>query len=538
MARTASQLFEFINQRETFCRHRHEVASTEFGALRRSIRSIIHRFSDGGGDDALDCARTLWRQLSKWLTAPVPFDIELLRAVTLLGLPDAVEARWGRDIRVLHESAVRAAQDLQQSENPVRTELRALIFEARHRGSSFRIHCPRSDVPQFESLMDQARDAPLGSSAFLHTLRDYRETAPFDDLILVGPLRAHRRGAPPDAFVAAPRFSSLAQIVWCGCADEEDFGYDPVANFARMTELAGDGAERRLPSRGIAWTSTSEQSGEDLGAGQACDVGLDEFLLFRDVNRSRDGRAATLVHLCGGRGILYAPLSLVLSFDPTDGSERALAVRSPRDNLFEGMFVVRDVLDDPDYGGVHADHGHYSRIWRERLNDERARDPRGLSSRLRAGGLDLVHLDAAVAMWCSPPDSVIHAPQQREHFEVLIRVLGLGHDEPVAGGRPTVPWWQRAWVEVSRTRGTAIQAGVVGHEILQEQKMTFLNTRLPEIRLQAARSDEFRVSSEPDSGLDGEFLFHRALSIEGYFVAPDGELERVHELDSVEQWRA
>jgi len=52
---------------------------------------------------------------------------------------------------------------------------------------------------------------------------------PFEVLIKMGPLRSKGWGSAPDAIVSAPRFGTLVQIVWAGCADEDDFGYDPVA---------------------------------------------------------------------------------------------------------------------------------------------------------------------------------------------------------------------------------------------------------------------------------------------------------------------
>jgi len=55
----------------------------------------------------------------------------------------------------------------------------------------------------------------------------------------VGPLRSKGWGSAPDAILSAPRFARLIQIVWSGCGDEEDFGYDPVAVQGSTARRAG-----------------------------------------------------------------------------------------------------------------------------------------------------------------------------------------------------------------------------------------------------------------------------------------------------------
>lgn len=187
---------------------------------------IVARFSESDDGDSQEVAERLRILLSEWLTVPIPFNSELLESVSALGDAKAVETRWGREIRAAYDLACAAASAIQHMENPVRIELRDTIQLLRILGRSWRIYCHRRARVHFESIFAAE---PLAADAFLHSVRDYREAEPFDVLIKVGPLRSRGWGSAPDALLSAPRFATLIQIVWTGCADEDDFGYDPVA---------------------------------------------------------------------------------------------------------------------------------------------------------------------------------------------------------------------------------------------------------------------------------------------------------------------
>src|SRR5439155_22962789 len=119
-------------------------------------------------------------------------------------------------------------------------------------------------------------------------------------------------------------------------------------------------------------------------------------------------------------------------------------------------------------GGVRVGSGNYRGIWKARLAQEYERDSPGLVERLRDAGLDLIHLRDALVHWCKAPTTVIHAPQQARHFQILIQLLGIDFDQ-TASARHRRAWWMHAWDEVARSRAEVIQAGVQGHEIIEEE---------------------------------------------------------------------
>jgi hypothetical protein len=118
-----------------------------------------------------------------------------------------------------------------------------------------------------------------------------------------------------------------------------------------------------------------------------------------------------------------------------------------------------------------------------------------------------------------------------------MRVLGL-ENHVGSGPRETgLLWWERAWIEIRRSRGEAIQAGVIGHELAEEQLLDVLKTLLPVIREKALANEFFDLTITDRSGVNGRLLFFPVCGIEEGFNAPETQLRIVHELDVIDQWR-
>ena len=535
----ASRILDFLEEREAFTVERHEIASPAFGALRRSLRQIVLKLRGADEGEALEITIRLKALLSEWLTVPVVFDRSMADAVRdLFGGADRVRGRWGSDILSQYKAAIQAADGLPSIENPVREKLRETIRELRLQGQSFKVYCHRRARPWFESLPVSPEDAPLSESAFLHSVRDYREIEPFDVLIKVGPLRSRGWGSAPDALITAPRFGTLVLVVWSGCGDEPGFGYDPSSPMTAASDTTSI-TTARADHATLRWTERVKRTGEDVTGITEYAFGddeSDELQLFREIRHQPDQtRRAKLIQIDAEHGILFPPYSLVLSFDPTEGARQPIARRIPGETLHEGMFVLLPVLGDVSLGAVQAEHGNYSRVWKEKLRQEFSADEAGLILRLRAAGLNLVSLAGAIRHWCREPGTVIHAPQQIAHFRILARVLGL--DTANGPQQAGTSWWQRAWNEIRRSRGEAISAGVLGHELVEEQLLVILNKLLPTIRHGAAANRSFTLMLPANSGVEGFLRFFPVLGIEEGFTVPDIQFRTVHELEFIDQWR-
>jgi hypothetical protein len=537
MAVPASHVFSFLEQHRTCSIERHEIHSAVFSALRRNIRLIVARLAEeGDGGDSQETADRLRILLSEWLTVPISFDGAILESVAALGEADAVERRWGHEIRAAYDQACAAARAIRHLENPARTVVRDTVRQLGVLGRAWKIYCYRGARAHFESIFE---NEPIAPDVFLHSVKDYRDVEPFDTLIKVGPLRSKGWGSAPDALISAPRFATLVQIVWSGCGDEDDFGYDPVevpGGNAGASSSAHAAARRGTDPR-VRWTRNLTHVGDSVADSAAMTPDNDELKFFYELGRASEVRRATLVQIDEEDGILYPPHSQVPTFDPAPYAEEPIGYRTPGETLVEGMFLLKPLLGAADLGALRAGEGHYSRIWKERLREEFLRAPDTLLQRLRAAGIQLRNLRSCVRQWCRPPSTVIHAPQQRRHFEIVVRVLGIDHD-PATGARTLRrPWWEYAWAEIGHTRGEAIQTGIQEHEIVDEQLFAILNEMLPEIRRHVEAEAIFLIEIAPGRALSGAVRFYKVRSIEAGFLAPDTTLKEICDLDTIEQWR-
>lgn len=533
MPTTASQFFDHLERRAEGTIERHEVASTHFGSLRRSLRKIVLGLHDSDEPDALELSNHLRVLLSEWLTVPVPFDRTLPDAIVeALGEPGAVQARWGADIRALYEASLRSAEALILTESPMREELRSVIQRLLSEGHAFRIYCHRRAREHFESLFSPGAVLP-SETVFLHTLREYRDTPPFHTLVKAGPLRSRGWGSAPDALLTAPLFDVLVQVVWSGCSDESDFGYDPAV-FAVSTEAAP--GSRPTGDAAAGWTKRVTRSGDLNAFGQYAPED-DELQVFREISQSPERRRARLLQVDGDFGILYPLRSRVLSLDANAHGSEAIDRRIPGETLAPGMFLIRPAVDEIDLGGVQAEHGHCSRIWKQRLSEEIQRDKQDLIRRLQVAGLDLASIGAAVLHWAKPPGTVIHAPKQMAHFRILVDVLSASDSTNSNSRSRHIPFWQRAWNEVRRSRGEAIQAGLEEHEVLEEELAVILKEMIPDILRSARAEKSFNLPIPAGKEIQGDLLFLRVDGIEDGFTAPDTELKVILELTTADQWR-
>jgi len=540
MAIAASRIFDFLERQEAGTVERHEISLAAFGALRRSLRQIVLRLRDSDDQDALSLSGQLRALLSEWLTIPVAFECSMLDAVSgFFRRSEAGGTRWGSDIQALYDEAIRATENLRSVENPVRDEIRLVIWELRAQAQTFKVYCHRRARPHFETIFIVPGELPLSEDTFLHSVQDYRNTEPFDTLIKVGPLRARGWGSAPDALLTAPRFRTLVQVVWSGCSDEPGFGYDPA--LPPTDNTATDGATPpvavSIGRRPVQWKTLVTRSGEDPGAAAGYTPEEDELRAFREMDQSRDERRATLFEIAGKHGILYPPHSEVLSFDPASSACEPIDYRRPGESLHEGLYIILPRLGEVDLGGVRAEHGHYSRIWKARLEQQWRTDASGLIKRLQAAGLNLVYLGAAIKHWCEPPSTVIHAPQTMKHFEILVRVLGVGSDAEVPQHLRWGSWSQFAWVEIARSRGEAIQTGFEEQGIVDEQSLLSLRRLIAIIRAEALAKADFLLPIPDGNGIRGEFAFFKVYRVEEGFRAPEAELKVVRELSVIDKWR-
>lgn len=541
MTLTASQMFHFLDTTTTFSLERVEFAHTEFNNLRRSLRGIIRMLNDSDEQDAKDLSDGLRMTVSEWLTSPIRFDLQTMWGVVdSMGTESHVRQRWGLDLFNLYNSAAEAALKLSEATNPLRDQLQSTIRQLIAEGVKFKIYCHRRARPLFEAMYQEGNRPENFSSSFLYSVRDYRESEIFDTLIKVGPLRSRGWGAVPDALLNAPRFKRIVQFVWSGCQDEPGFGSDTgiiTENSDSPSKIEAT-ASNILVVDTITWQKSLFQHGAELRGIGAEYSDLDELREFsQQAAISSRPRNAVLVQIDDEHGILYPRFSKVISFDPNALDSDHVALRIPGESLLEGMFLIRPLLADDNLSSLTSEQGIYSQRWKLQLQRALSGNVENLVVRLRTSGLNLIGLEHALRRWSKPQTTVIHAPQQRTHFEILLRALELGNEAIQVEKKPRVLYSKLAWNEICHSRGEAIQAGVQEHEQLENLSLAILKGLRTPITELARENVTFQLDIPLDSSVSGHFHIYKIQGIEEGYSAPDGEIKVIRELRQIDQWR-
>jgi len=530
-----TDMFHFLQSPRSYVIDMVEVISPTFSLLRRHVLSIVASFAETDESSVEDISQCLRATMSQLLTVPLPFGDTIIEALQLLGDPNSVAGRWGRDVNADLVSALGYARALRDAVNPLRDWLRTELEQLIHSGISFRILCHSRDEGSFRTILSDADSSHLLGDIFIHTVAEYRQCVPFEVLVKVGPLRSRGWAKAPDAILTAPRFSRLIEGVWSGCGNEEGFGYDPIAP-ARIIPFASDKPapeSETFSMSGTTWeVRRTRLFRDDLGS--ISDTDVDDLQVFTELGKSKDLNSAILVRIDREHCILYPPHSRVLSFDPA--SDDAVAYRMAADGLIEGMWLVLAQVDEPVSDDLRAGEGQYSHVWKQKLEQKYRQDPTGLCERLHFAGLNLLHLSSRIEHWCKPATTVIPAPQRMTHFEMLIDELGI---ESASENNPVrvAHWWKRAWNEIRRSRGEAIQFGFQEQHAEDQELLIALTSIEPQIRDQTSLLSAFQLAVPSQLTRGPHFRLFRIELIEDGYQVPQHYMRMILELEVAEQWR-
>lgn len=532
-----SILFDFIDSQSSFEIERHVVESTAFGDLRRSLRLLIIEFCEIEQPETIEIAGQLRSVLFELLTVPVIFDDSIIQVLQIMGDSQAIEARWGTSIRDLYERAFQSSEELKNFENPVRVKLKDIIKDLIEIEMEFRIFCHKRARKYFESLSDSPEGINLPDKVFIHSLAEYREVEPFPALLKVGPLRSRGWGAIPDAVVTAPRFSSLVQVVWSGCRDEQGFGFDPVSTQYSLqinNEQNNEIDTYSNPYLQFNW-DVRETKIRDNTVGVFDEVGDgDEFEEIRGLTEDEKEQRAMLIQVINSRGFLFNHKSRILSYDLNDKQD-PIGYRIPGETLEEEMYIIISSVKDIDQLEHSADPGYFSSRWKDILKARYFNDVVTLENALWDNGLELLNLRSRIEFWCTPSTNVIHAPREMNHFRILIEVLGLDF-EPREQANMQRPWWEYAWDEIRRSRGEAIQIAHLEQHSLENHILSALYLLKGEIESRLHEAS-FELQIPHGQPINGLFEFYKILGIEEGYQVPKEDLKKLYELKRIDQWR-
>lgn len=537
-AATLAEVLKFAGRPTPLPWDRFHFRDKHFTILRRAVRGIIMALCEEGDEDLCAVARQLQLDLGIWLTTPCRFDAGLALCLrSVLGEPEAASRRWGGEIASNLMQALDSAARLSAVGNPLRREAVNELCRLQAEGRRFRVYCSRSSRMDFEEAVAERGGRGLNDEHFIHTARAYRECPAFDVLVKVGPLRAYGIGCAPDALLSAPRYGNLVQFIWDGTADDPDFGFDPVSLLLPTKAGCGHNQEEQanvIEVCGFRWRSetivirSGEEEGEAFQAEEPAKA--DDLSLISGRAAADPLRRAVLVHVSGNRGILY-PLQARALAVATSALGLSLDDRVAGEELSAGMFLV--VPDARECGAWDAATNARvdSAAWKQLLNRELRWEPERLIRRLRAAGIGLASLPGALEHWANPPSTVIHAPQSRHHFMILMKALGELHST-----WSNEELWKKAWAEVLQSRSHAIQAGMHEHERLHERFLSTLTSMKDDIWAHIQDRNDFILTAPVSSGLIGNFQFMRVEAVEDGYRVPYRETQILNNVASFREW--
>lgn len=528
MSVPASSVFAFTESLTECEVVRHEFRSGPFSALRRSIRFFVRCCQDD--ESFSSTARSLHLSLVNWLSCPVNFSEFDATALQRVGTPEEVLRRWGDGAVEALDTAHRALTELRERENPVRSAVVAALAEHAACSKSVRIYCHPKCRDHFVALPGWVG----GSHGFIHNWRGYRDVVPFDALIYVGPLRARGIVSLPPAVLNAPRQRTVLQFVWAGLDDDRDFGRDPVmgwlGNLGAMVNVADTGASASFTPN--VWVRTCRQSADDDSWPE---VDEDDLQVLQPHPSTVGMRRALLIRLSRGCAALYAPRTCVIVARRDESRVLCLAVAA--EEIGPGDWLVRPRVEDVDFGGVTLRDGRYATAWKTRLEEAWRFRRSDIEHGLKERDVALEHLGDRVQWWCRQATTVIHAPQQREHFRVLIEVLGIEEDRNHYPRPPGVAWWRLAWREIAHSRGEAIQAGLQGHGIINDQIVAILNGPHSDLLSRLSHDEDCEIDLPPDSGLSGFLQCWPVEDSDENYHVPESLLGAIIPLQDAFEWR-
>lgn len=535
---TASAIYEFFQRAPELDLVRIDVASPAFAVFRRNVRRLIEIVREDQA--SIGNAESIQYSLLQWLSVPMPLSEFDLSPIVALGTPSTVAFTWGEDARRCLVEAELALDELRTAENPLRIAVQDALLDAAASCDSIRIYCHRTARAHFESLEHWKDILDLATVDFLGSPRDYRASVPFDSLLKVGPFRTRGFSSMPGAVINAPRFHRLIQVAWLGTPDQPGFGVDPIIE--RWTSREGEtsaGEAQDHESQSIAaFTRHASVVGDTRMRGETDFTVVDDFSAESGSRSTRSGtnRKAILFHLADGLGCLQAPHADIICLH-RQGANVAASRLEPSNVDDRITHLVDPALQQVDLGTVPSSHGRFAPLWKARLREEYLRNPVELVKKLRLGGIALVNLESRVREWLQLSGNVIHSPQQRRHFEILIEVLGIEGDPLSYPRGRRLTWSATAWAEIANSRGVAIQHGSERHEIIAEELEILLNNECMTFAVQVKPGVSFTWEIPAGRSLTGRIRLHAIHEIEDGYRCPDQILKTIEPIEKLLPWR-
>lgn len=520
---TISELMDFLSK-ESLQVHYHCLEDESLLELYCVWFDLLGRTAEGGASDSRDLRWKTWLHVATTLIAPVEFDDVWVQQTERI-LKEA--ERYVEDTKL--QAARAAGRHLKESGNPLRKRCATLIRGAAENGQDFKIYCHRTERPLYESLVP---DFAWSESQFIHTRSEYAATELHEVLFKVGPLRATGRGAIPDAVFSAPRSRRLEVIHWAVSRHDAQFGMtvagerQSASGPAQPPRPPEPRPNSKAPTIDLMDVRPSSPPG-DVDQTCLCVI-LDELLgyLVPAQGSVFQVEVQKSAHLNG------TDLALVKDWCPE-------IVFAPLDEELLGrerLWLAHPSVELRDAKKSLAKAGASTRQWKDALCKAYQDNAPRLIQKLRDAGIQLIQLEAAAKHWMKEPTTVIHSPQQKDHFALMLRVLGIVPAELALGRIYSTKEFQEGWKEISLSRGKAIEAGVRTTAEEVEEINRILSAQRDTLLAKMSGDAPWCLEMPENAAATGQCEFYPIRGIEKGFLAPESVQRNVMPYRVCEKW--
>jgi hypothetical protein len=534
MNTSCTEILNHIEGIECFQRERHELYLLPFSNLRKSVSRIASKLDEVSKacrpDEHVIKIRNL---MAEWLSTPVIFNNEITKVIENLGKTDEVRNKYGAELSSSCSMALAAVAVLQTQENPMRVLMQRIVAEQLKEGMRVKILCDYRQQDTFVSAISNICPKEVGEHMLITNLTNYCQSSVFDTLIKTGPLRTWGWASAPEAIINAPRYKKLIQLVWAGNSDEPEFGcINPESASRTENDQKKVSQENSFNiCNGIIWNTKRIRTVADEKEDEIKFQEHENELSNNYNGASKETQKALFVLISPDQGIFYPPNSQVLSYDTSLSSENPVQVRCVSDELLPGAYIIVPILkEQPEQKVINNIQDNTSEIWKNLLRKEYYATKKQLCTILEYKGIKLENLLGCIERWLQPASNVISAPQSKEHFEKLMIYLGLNNEKGIE-------WCKRAWDDVRRSRGEAIQDGRIAHEEMETELAYVLNQDIENLKKHLQSNESIKYKIPTWSKHVGDLHLYQITNIQDGYRVDSNELYKFHNSKDIQRWR-
>ncbi|MGK0270599.1 MAG: hypothetical protein ACI88H_001246 [Cocleimonas sp.] len=519
-----SELMRKLEQ-EVFIHDRVELNCDSFSLIRKVVRMLIPILIDS---DKTEIAEQLKINLLKMLSVPERNWEGVFENIPFFENERVISRVIGDYFLELYHEARDEIESSTKFYSVMYREVFKYLSDIKNK--KFKIYCHRRERECYESILLELLPAEELDNIFLHNFTDYRNSASFDVLVRVGAIRNYGWSAMPSALVRTPKYRVLKQFIWNGINDDEECFADPVDKIRSIYTFKS--AESRFKWKRNITSVNSEISPEIESTLDLIEL-EDELIVFR-VRPSSEATEAICIEFDNEKAILVRPRSQIHIWNShaldSNSVMQTLKADSLENNIDRGCFFVVNEVTDIDVGGIKVGESPCANIWKSVLSSQPSYT---LASRLRQNNLNLIDLESRILGWSQPNDTVIHAPQKREHFLILLRSMKVSLlNQLKIEDHEFSKWCNLAWKEVSASRGKANLHGRVKNEIIDDFLSGILKDNSEHINSKCMRNHMFRYVFF-EAGLSGVVSFYPIFSVDCR-AATDKKIDQIMLLSAVE----